>query len=200
MAEAGDRSRAAFSTTGDLVSDVRRIVVLRANGIGDFIVTLPALEAVRAAYPQAEITLLGLDWHAAFLAGRHLPVDRVVAIPEQAVQRQPEEWDPGVAQSIELLASEGWDLALQLHGGGRQSNRLIERLRPRVSAGMRTADAAALDRWLPYVIYQPEIPRLLEAVSMVGAVPVMLEPRLQVTPPIVWRPSECWSVSRVRSR
>ena len=108
MAEAGDRSRAAFSTIGDLVSDVRRIVVLRANGIGDFVVTLPALEAVRAAYREPR-SPRGLDWHAAFLAGRELPVDRVVAIPEQAVQRQPEEWGPDVAQSIELLASEGWD-------------------------------------------------------------------------------------------
>ena len=63
------------------VPGVRRIAVLRANAIGDFIFTLPALEALRAAYPQAEIVLLAKKWHAAFLRGRPGPVDRVVAVP-----------------------------------------------------------------------------------------------------------------------
>ncbi len=55
---------------GDLVPEVRRIAVLRANAIGDFIFTLPALEAIRAAYPDAELVLLGRPWHATFLADR----------------------------------------------------------------------------------------------------------------------------------
>jgi ADP-heptose:LPS heptosyltransferase len=63
------------------VPGVRRIAVLRANALGDFIFALPALEALRAAYPQAEIVLLAKKWHATFLQGRPGPVDRVVVVP-----------------------------------------------------------------------------------------------------------------------
>src|SRR2546430_14707651 len=63
------------------VPGVRRIAVLRANALGDFIFALPALEALRAAYPQAEIVLLAKKWHATFLQGRPGPVDRVIVVP-----------------------------------------------------------------------------------------------------------------------
>ena len=35
------------------VPGVRRIVVLRATGLGDYVVAQPALAALRAAYPDA---------------------------------------------------------------------------------------------------------------------------------------------------
>lgn len=41
------------------VPGVRRIAVLRANGIGDYVVAEPAVTALRVAYPDGEITVLG---------------------------------------------------------------------------------------------------------------------------------------------
>ena len=61
--------------------DVHKIAVLRVNALGDFIVALPAIEALRAAYPEAEIVLLAGAWHAAFLRGRPGPVYPVVVLP-----------------------------------------------------------------------------------------------------------------------
>ena len=37
----------------ELVKDVGRLAVLRANAIGDYLVSLPAIQALRAAYPAA---------------------------------------------------------------------------------------------------------------------------------------------------
>ena len=37
----------------ELVKDVHKLAVLRANAIGDYLVSLPAIEALRAAYPAA---------------------------------------------------------------------------------------------------------------------------------------------------
>jgi ADP-heptose:LPS heptosyltransferase len=63
------------------LADVRRIAVLRANALGDYVMTIPAIEALRATYPGAEIILLGTPLHVELLAGRPGPVDRVEVIP-----------------------------------------------------------------------------------------------------------------------
>lgn len=169
-------------TTGEPLTDVRKIAVLRANAIGDYIFALPALESLRQAYPAAEIVLLGAPWHARFLTGRPGPVDRVIVVPPGPGIRGA---DPGEAPDdgrwLPRVQDEGFDLALQLHGGGRNSNPLVNRLGARVTAGLRTPDAEPLDRWVRYVYYQPEVFRYLEVVGLVGAPPVTYRPRLAVT-------------------
>jgi ADP-heptose:LPS heptosyltransferase len=173
---------------GGRVPNVRRIAVLRANAIGDFIFTLPALDALRAAYPDAEVVLLGQRWHEAFLTGRPGPVDRVIAIPRCRGVGEPEDFVEDFVNDTEALdqfftrmAEERFDLAVQLHGGGRYSNPFIHRLQARLTVGLKSADAEPLDRWMPYVYFQHEIPRYLEVVAMVGAGLVTLEPRVTLT-------------------
>lgn len=165
------------------VPDVRKIAVLRANSIGDYVFALPALASLRAAYPEAEIVLLGLPWHERFLAGRPGPVDRVIPVPpSEGVNTTEPPAPPEVMERFfAAMRAEHFDLACQLHGGGRNSNPFVLRLGARVTIGSRTPDAPALDRWLPYVYFQPEIIRLLEVVSLAGAPPVGLEPHLEVT-------------------
>jgi ADP-heptose:LPS heptosyltransferase len=168
-----------------LVPDVSKIAVLRANALGDYVFCLPALESLRVAYPYAEIVLLGAPWHDRFLAGRPGPVDRVMVVPAVPGIRRPVPKDPMPPETLETFAAkargEGFDLALQLHGGGRNSNPLVVGLGARVSAGLRAPDAPALDRWIPYAYYQPEVFRYLEVVGLVGAPPVSYEPRLRPT-------------------
>ena len=66
---------------GPLIPDVHRIAVLRSNSIGDFVLALPALAALRAAFPAARITYLGEPWHPQLLDGRPGPWDEVVVVP-----------------------------------------------------------------------------------------------------------------------
>jgi ADP-heptose:LPS heptosyltransferase len=165
------------------VPGVCKIAVLRANGLGDYIFTLPALEALRAAYPHAEIVLLGKQWHKDFLTGRPGPIDRVIVIPSAhgvnevaGVEEEPAKLEHFFTE----MKKEQFDLALQLQGGGRYSNPFLLRLGARVTAGLKTPDAEPLDRWIPYIYFQREIVRFLEVVSLVGAAPVELEPRLSL--------------------
>ncbi len=51
---------------------MRRILILRGGALGDFIVTLPALAALRAAYPTARIELAGNATAAALAVARGL--------------------------------------------------------------------------------------------------------------------------------
>jgi len=155
--------------------------VLRANALGDLVVALPALDALRAAYPSAEVTLLGRGHHAALLGDGRGPVDRVIALPDGAVGDEGAA-DPGLDRDALLahLATCRFDLALQLHGGGRNSNRFVGALRARISAGSRTPDAPPLDRWVSYEPWQSEVARYLDVVALVGAPPVGVEPHLPV--------------------
>jgi ADP-heptose:LPS heptosyltransferase len=163
--------------------DVRRIAVLRANAIGDYILALPAIEAVRRAYPQATITLLGTRWHGAFLRDRPGPVDEVIELPPIRGVSRPDTEEGGAPDELfARLRARRFDLALQLHGGGRYSNPFIRRIGARLTAGLRTPDAVALDRWVPYVYYQHETLRYLEVAALVGAAaPGRLEPAVAVT-------------------
>jgi ADP-heptose:LPS heptosyltransferase len=163
--------------------DVARIAVLRANALGDFLFTLPALDSLRAAYPDAEITLLGAPWHARFLAGRPGPVDRVEVVPPVPGIRTADaaERPPSLVEFQERARARGYDLAVQVHGGGRNSNPFVLGLGARMTVGLRAQDAPPLDRWVRYVYYQPEVFRYLEVVGLVGAPPVTWRPRIELT-------------------
>ncbi|MCW3003945.1 MAG: hypothetical protein JWQ20_3243 [Conexibacter sp.] len=162
---------------------VERIAVLRANALGDYMFCIPALDALRAAYPDADIALLACPWHARFLSDRPGPVDRVIVVPpSRGVREEPGRHDhpAELSEFFERMQAERFDLALQMHGGGRWSNPFVRRLGAGLTAGCRTEDAVPLDRFIPYVYFQPEITRYLEIADLVGAGPVTLTPEVTV--------------------
>ena len=174
----------ALGPVGERVENVERIAVLRANGIGDFVVAIPALEALRAAYPGARITFLGLQWHAELLDGRPGPWDDVDVVPPYPnLVAGGSVDDARIAEFFGRHKAAKYDLAVQLHGGGGNSNPFVQRLGARVTAGARdnNFDAPPLDRWVTYAYYQHEVLRFLEVVGLVGASPVTVEPRLALT-------------------
>jgi ADP-heptose:LPS heptosyltransferase len=168
-----------------LVENVRKIAVLRAGGLGDLIFTLPALDALRDTYPEAEITLLGGPMQTELLSGRQYSVARAIAVPPSTGVNGP---DTGVEEDEEELdrffadmREEKLDLALQMHGGGGYSNPFVSRLGARITVGAQADGAQALDRTVPYVYFQSEILRYLEIAGLVGARTADLEPRIPVT-------------------
>lgn len=159
-------------------SGVRRIAVLRGGGLGDLMYALPAVSALAAAYPEAEITLLGTPIHQEVLAVTNSPVTGVEVLP-YAVGVRPGEEDPAAVEAFfRRMAGLDLDLAVQLHGGGRYSNPFLLRLGARHTVGTRTPDAAHLERSVPYLYYQHEPLRALEVAGLAGAYPCDLEARL----------------------
>jgi ADP-heptose:LPS heptosyltransferase len=168
------------------VPTVERIAVLRANRLGDLVLALPALRALRSAYPHAEITLLTAGWHPRLLVGRPGPWDRVEVVPGCPGVRDTDTdvHDPAAVQRF--LAAQRrrrYDLAVQLHGGGAHSNPFVRALDAALAVGARDRGAPALDRDVPYVVTAHEVLRLLEVVALVGARTADLEPVLAVTAP-----------------
>lgn len=166
-----------------VLRDVRKIAVLRPNAVGDFMFCLPALHAIRHAYPEAEIVYLGLPWHAAFLDERPGPVDRTLVMPSIAgiCGAAGPGCDAAVDNFVKSMQDENFDLALQMFGGGRHANPLVGKFGARLSVGMRSADAAPLDRCVAYRGLVNRRLQLLEVAALAGARAWPMKRQLQVT-------------------
>jgi ADP-heptose:LPS heptosyltransferase len=151
-----------------------RVVVARAlKGLGDFLCVVPALRALRAASPQAHITLLGLDSSRA-LVGRFaayvdelLPFPGFPGIPEVQVNvtRLPAFFAQAQARKF--------DLALQMHGNGTYMNPFTEMLGASATAGYCAPGAYCPDpeRFLVLDEAEHEVERWLRLLEHLGAPP-----------------------------
>lgn len=151
---------------------------LRGRRVVDEVVTLPPLPGITApAEPQGAASETDPR-------RRGSEAERSEAEPRRCVSEaeRSEAERRRCVSGVERLRARRFDLAIQLHGGGRYANPLIQRLEARVSIGLRAPDAPALDRWLPYVPCHNERLRLLEVVALAGARPIDLEPPLPVLP------------------
>ncbi len=148
----------------------RRIGVFRALQLGDLLCSVPAFQALRAAQPQAHITLIGLPWAQIFVERyRHL-FDGFIAfpghpaLPEQTPRLA--EWPRFLAQ----VQAQTFDLVIQLHGGGLITNPLVAQFGARRYAGL--ADAAAYRPAADSFIGPPagsELQALLKTMVALGA-------------------------------
>lgn len=166
-----------------MVEDVKKIALLRANAIGDFLVTLPAIYALRATYPKAEIVLLGKPWHKEFLKPGRTPVDRVIVLPVMAGMREEQgekEDSLQIENFIAQVQQERFDLAVHFQGKGVAANKLLNRLNARVTAGISCPHAEPIQRSISYDYYQSEALRYLEVAALLGANTIILEPSMTV--------------------
>lgn len=173
----------------------RKIAVLHAKALGDFIVILPALDAIKETYPDAELILLAKPWVKAFLGGRPSPVDRVIGIPPLAGVNGPVESKDRACDTngcaclrevdrfSQAMQGEKLDVVIHMQGDGKSVNPFINKFAARVTAGMCNPPAESLDRSIPYVHYQSEILRNLEVAALIGAhtTSTGFEPRIEVT-------------------
>src|SRR4051812_30089177 len=166
--------RGVATLVGDrAMIDVRRILVVRALKLGDLLCTVPALRALRAAHPFAEIRLVGLPWSAEFVERFDMYLDGLFVLP--GFPGFPE--TPFDAQAfVRFLAQvQEWapDLVLQLHGSGDLSNPLAVLLGGRQTAGFYVPGQYCPDpdRFIPYPHHLPEVARHLRVVEHLGIPP-----------------------------
>lgn len=167
------------------LDEVKKIAVLRPNAVGDFVFALPALHALKHAYPDAELVFIGKAWHADFLQGRPGPVDRVVVLPRVPGVGGPVD-EPVDAHAVERFVDrmrrEGFDIVVQMYGGGRYSNPFVLRFGARLAIGARADDAPPLDRWVAQVEPANRRLALLEIAALAGATLPWIRRELAVTP------------------
>jgi len=163
--------------------NVKKIAVLRAGALGDLLVTLPALKAIRLTYPEAEIVLLGKPWHKKFVVPNRTPIDRVVVVPIKKGIREEnnEEEDATIIESFfKAMQKERFDIVINFQGNGVSANPFIKKLNARFTAGFTSENAERLDRDINYYYYQSEIIRFIEVAKLIGANTSDLEPHVNV--------------------
>lgn len=146
--------------------------MFRALMLGDLICATPALRALRAGWPRAHITLVGLPW-AAEWAQRMTCVDDFEAFP--GWPGLPEQEVPTAAPIEAFLArmrARGLDLAIQLHGSGERTNALVAQFGARQRAGFFNPAApcppAGSGCFVPWPAQGHEIERLLAVTDRLG--------------------------------
>lgn len=104
----------------------QRIAVFRALQLGDLLCAVPALRALRRRAPEAEITLVGLPWAAAFTARYAHYLDRFVEFPGACGLPEREPDHEAFPRFIADMRARRYDLAVQLHGSGALCNLIVE--------------------------------------------------------------------------
>jgi ADP-heptose:LPS heptosyltransferase len=107
------------------------ILVLRALGIGDLATAVPALRGLRAAYPDQDLALCAPAWLAPLVPPIGA-IDRLVDVPDLTV--------PDLPDAVRRPT-----LAVNLHGRGPQSHRLLRTARPARMLAFACADAGFRD-------------------------------------------------------
>jgi ADP-heptose:LPS heptosyltransferase len=146
------------------------VVIFRALQLGDLLCAVPAWRALRAALPQAHITLAGLPWAGEFAARFHRYLDGFIEFPGlpgfPEIEPRLHEF-PGFLEAVQRRQ---FDLALQMQGSGPLSNTLVALFAARRTAGFTLPGCYAPDPelFMPYPEGEPEVRRHLRLMEFLG--------------------------------
>lgn len=159
----------------------RRIAVFRALYLGDLLLAVPALRALRENFPQAEITLIGLPWAAAFASRFRRYIDRFVEFVGYPGISELPVCEERITPFLEEQQAYGYDLVVQMHGSGQTSNAFVLALGGRATVGYTIGASSPVSRALtssaPYPVDRPEVLRNLGLAALLGC--THLDPALE---------------------
>ena len=162
----------------NMLTSPRRIAILRALQLGDLLVAVPALRAIRHHFPVAEITLIGLPWAASFVQRYSHYIDRFVEFAGYpGLQEQPFD----AQRTAHFLAEQRdyrYDMVIQMHGSGQSSNSLAGELGAQTTVGYyEGTPPTGLTLGAPYPHDKHEIWRNLELAALLSC--SLLDPRFE---------------------
>lgn len=143
-----------------MVEPPQKIAIFRALQLGDLLCSIPAIRALRQAYPQAEITLIGLPWAESFVARFPRYFNHFIHFPGYPGLPEQEYDERALYYFLEETREAQFDLLLQMQGNGTIVNELLTKCHPRQLAGFHNQDSR-MDSplFLEYPAYTHEIER-----------------------------------------
>jgi ADP-heptose:LPS heptosyltransferase len=144
---------------------VTEIAVVRALALGDMLCAIPTLRSLRARFPDATITLVGLPWAQILVHRFPMYLDGFLEFP--GYPGIPEvRADPGrTIGFLDRMQRRQWDLVVQLQGDGTVINQFVSLFGARQIAAFTPPGAAAPpihdgETFVPYQPHGSEVDRL----------------------------------------
>lgn len=146
----------------------QRIAIFRALQLGDMLCSVPALRALRRAYPAASITLIGLPWARTFVARYASLIDDLMVFPGAVGFPEQAENDEGLPALFAEARARRFDLALQMHGSGGVANDILFGLGARAHGGFVQPAESRSGTFIPWPERLPEPARYTALIEALG--------------------------------
>jgi len=158
-----------MKTMNPILANAKKIALFRALQLGDLLCAIPAIRALRAALPNAEITLLGLPWAKALIERFPQYLDNFIHFPGyMGLPEQPfdaTEWH----LFKEQIKERQFDVVLQMQGNGSYVNQMLETLDIKKLAGFHSVGNYMDEEWfMEYPNAGSEIDRHLLLMEHLG--------------------------------
>jgi len=151
-------------------SEIKKIAVFRALQLGDMLCVIPAIKALRFAYPDAEIILISLPWARSLTERFNKYFDGFIhfpgypGLPEQKLEPK------AFTAFLTDVQIREFDLAIQMQGNGSIINPMVELFGAKHTAGYSIEGHYAPENglFMPYPDHGHEIERHLSLMEFLG--------------------------------
>ncbi|MGE5638712.1 MAG: glycosyltransferase family 9 protein [Clostridia bacterium] len=147
-----------------------KVAVVRALQLGDLLCAVPALRALRGAYPDAHIAFVGLPWAREFVARFFRYLDAFIEFPGFPGLPERECAATALPDFFAGMRAQRFDLAIQLHGSGQLMNPLTMLMGAARNAGFYAAGhyCPDPDRFVEWRAEEHEVLRWLRLLERMG--------------------------------
>lgn len=147
-----------------------KIAVFRALQLGDLLVCIPAIRALRKSYPNASITIIGLPWQKILLERFPQYFDEFISfpgwpgLPEQSFDAT------SILTFLKTMQEKKYDLLLQMQGDGSIVNEMIMLCGARQCGGFYSSLSFKpnTELFVEYPNYGNEIYRMIKLMKFYG--------------------------------
>lgn len=102
------------------------VLIFRALQVGDMLCAVPALRSLRQHLYPSTFILIGLPWAEQLLPRYEALIDRVLVFPGHPAFPEQVSNAGAVDKFFDVVCALKADLAIQMHGSGEISNRIVE--------------------------------------------------------------------------
>lgn len=154
-------------------NNIKRIGIFRALQLGDMLCSIPAIRSLRAAYPNAEIVLVGLPWAQSFARRFDKYFDDFISFPGYPGLPEQEFFPQAYTSFFRDIRNFDIDLLIQMQGNGTIVNEMLNTWNAKLLAGFHNEQSKMKsDLFMEYPTGIHEIHRHLKLVEHLGVTPL----------------------------